>query len=53
MFASKERARAPNAALHFIGDEQDAVLVADVDQDLEIIVRRSNEATFPQAPARQ
>ena len=52
-FAGKERAGAAEPALHFVGDEQHAMLVADVDQDAEIIQRRSDEAAFAQAPARQ
>src|SRR5215469_5948840 len=37
---------APDAALHFIGDKQDAVLVADFSDDRKKLARRNNEAAF-------
>ena len=46
--AGKQRARAAEAALHFVGDEQHSVLVADVDQNAEIILRG---ATKPPSPS--
>ena len=44
--AGEQRAGAPEAGLHFVGDEEDAVLVAEIDQHLEIVRRRRDESAF-------
>src|SRR6266849_8259522 len=46
MFGSEPFAGAGEAGLHFIGNEENAVLAADILQELEIIVRRNDEAAF-------
>ena len=47
-FAGEERAGASEAGLHFIGDEENAVLVAEIDEHFEIVRRRSDESAFTQ-----
>src|ERR1700686_545634 len=44
--AGEHGTRASEAGLDFVGDEQDAVLVAEIDQDLEVIWRWRDEAAF-------
>src|SRR5258708_6025135 len=39
-------AGAGEAGLHFVGDEEDAVLAADILQQLEVVARGNDEATF-------
>ena len=44
--AGEQRAGASEARLHFVGDEEDAVLVAEIDQHFEVVRRRSDESAF-------
>src|SRR6266851_5155342 len=46
MFGGEPFASAGEAGLHFVGDEEDAVLAADSLQQLEIIARGNDEAAF-------
>src|SRR5882724_9056271 len=46
MFGSKPFAGAGEAGLHFVGDEENAVLAANVLQKLEIGARGNDEAAF-------
>src|SRR6266478_10035060 len=46
MFGGKPFAGAGEAGLHFVGDEENAVLAADILQQLEIIARGDDEAAF-------
>jgi len=46
MFGGEPFTGAGEAGLHFVGDEENAVLAADILQELEIIVRRNDEAAF-------
>src|SRR5271165_134979 len=46
--AGKQRARAPKTRLHFVGDEEDAMLVAKLNQYFEIVWRRGDKSAFPQ-----
>src|SRR5258708_32620906 len=46
MFGGEPFAGAGEAGLHFVGDEENAVLAADILQELEIIVRGDDEAAF-------
>src|SRR5580704_1036836 len=44
--AGKHRSGAREAGLHFIGDQEDSVLAADVREDGKELKRRSNESTL-------
>src|SRR2546427_12963453 len=46
MFGGKPFARAGEAGLHFVGDKENAVLAANVLQQLEVVARRNDEAAF-------
>ena len=46
LFAGEERARAPEARLHFVGDEHDSMLSADLLQHPEELPGRRDEAPF-------
>jgi len=46
MFGGEPFTGAGEAGLHFVGDEENAVLAADILQELEIIARRNDEAAF-------
>ena len=46
--AGKQRAGAAETRLHFVGNKEDAVLVAEIDQHLEVIRRRRDESAFTQ-----
>ena len=46
MFGGEPFAGASEAGLHFVGDEENAVLAADALQQLEIAGRRNDEAAF-------
>src|SRR6266404_8960654 len=46
MLAGEHLSRAPKAGLHFVGDKQDAVLMADIHHDAEKLGRRRDEASF-------
>src|SRR6266550_2287280 len=46
MFGSEPFAGAGEAGLHFVGDEENAVLATDALQQLEIAGRRNDEAAF-------
>src|SRR5690242_8720751 len=46
MFGGKPLAGAGEAGLHFVGDKENALLAANVLQQLEVIARRNNEAAF-------
>src|SRR5437879_8245288 len=48
MVHGKKLFRAPEAALHFIGNEQHAVLVTDVNQNAKEFLGRNYESTFAQ-----
>src|SRR5260370_42202864 len=41
-------AGARKAGLHFVGDEENAVFAADILEQLEVLARRNDEATFPE-----
>src|SRR4029077_19235665 len=46
MFGGEPFAGAGETGLHFVGDEEDAVLAADILQELEIVARWNDEAAF-------
>src|SRR5208337_189982 len=46
--AREKCARTSEAGLNFVGNKQNSVLVAEIDQRFEVIRRRSNESTFSQ-----
>src|SRR5260370_1061936 len=46
MFGGEPFAGAGEAGLHFVGNEENAALAADILQELEIIVRGNDEAAF-------
>src|SRR5439155_15472119 len=46
MFGGKPFAGAGETGLHFVGDEENAVLAANVLQQLEVAARRNDEAAF-------
>src|ERR1019366_3746616 len=46
--AREQRPGASEAGLHFVGDEEHAVLVAKIDEKFEIVRRRSDESAFAQ-----
>ena len=46
MFRGKPLAGAGETGLHFVGDEENAVLAADILQQLEVVARRNDEAAF-------
>jgi len=46
MFRGKPFAGAGEAGLHFVGDEENAVLAADILQQLEVAGRGNDEAAF-------
>src|ERR1700745_109722 len=46
MFGGEPFAGAGEAGLHFVSDEEDAVLAADILQELEVIARRNDEAAL-------
>src|SRR5207302_562310 len=46
MFGGKPFAGAGEAGLHFVGDKENAVLAANVLQQLEVVARRNDEAAF-------
>ncbi len=46
MLAGEHRAGAAEAGLDFVGDEEDAVFVAEVDEHFEVVGRRCDEAAF-------
>src|SRR5580704_10178410 len=46
MFGSEPLAGAREARLNFVGDEEDAVLAANILEKLEVIAGRNNEAAF-------
>src|SRR5258708_7489359 len=46
MFGGEPFAGAGEAGLHFVGDEENAVLAADVLQQLEVVARGNDEAAF-------
>src|SRR6266478_1297675 len=46
MFGGEPFAGAGETGLHFVGDEENAVLAADILQELEIIARGNDEAAF-------
>src|SRR6266567_6172067 len=46
MFGSEPFAGASKTGLHFVGDEENAVLAADILKQLEIIARRNDEAAL-------
>src|SRR5712691_5839646 len=46
MFGGEPFAGASEAGLHFVGDEENAVVAADVLQQLEVAGRRNDEAAF-------
>src|SRR5437762_5633789 len=48
MFGSEPFAGAREAGLHFVGNEKNAMLAADVLQKLEVIARRDDKAALPQ-----
>src|SRR5207302_10545043 len=41
--AGEHRAGAAEAGLHLVGDEEDSVVVAEIDENLEVVRRRSDE----------
>jgi hypothetical protein len=47
MFRSEPLAGARETGLHFVGNEENAVLAANVLEQPEIIARRNNKAAFP------
>src|SRR5204863_5105401 len=46
MFGGEPFAGAGEAGLHFVGDKENAVLAANVLQQLEVVARRNDEAAF-------
>ena len=46
--AGEHRARAGESGLHFVGDEQHAVLAANIDQGAEELRRRRDKSAFPE-----
>src|SRR5439155_709266 len=46
MFGGKPFAGAGEAGLHFVDDEEDAVLAASILQQPEVVARRNDEAAF-------
>ena len=48
MVAGKHFSRAPESALHFVGDEEHAMFVADFRDDAEELRRRCHESAFTQ-----
>src|SRR5437762_6591695 len=46
MFGGKPLAGAGETGLHFVGDKENAVLAANVLQELEVVARRNDEAAF-------
>src|ERR1019366_8179104 len=47
-FAGEHSAGTPEARLDFVGNKKDAVLVAKIDQDFEVLRRRGDESAFAQ-----